>query len=106
MPWGTKNGRRYYTRRWKAFGRVVRVHIGTGIKGEMAAAADAARRAVEKGQKQALNDEMARWQENQTPLTQLTQVTDFLTRTALVMSGLFKHGGEWRRNTHVKHSND
>src|SRR5579862_8993404 len=106
MAWQTKNGRRYYSRRWQRFGCLVREHYGSGIKGERAAAEDVARRAEEQARRQALRQEMQHWDATQLPLSQLTRASDFLTRTALVMSGLFKHGGEWRRNTHVHDNND
>jgi hypothetical protein len=102
MPWSRKAGGRYYIRRRKFFGRVFRENMGTGHLGAMAAAADAARRAEEQKQKEALHAEMERWLATQTSLIQLTSATDFLARTALILSGYFKHGGEWRRNTNVQ----
>jgi hypothetical protein len=102
MHWFTKNGRRYYVRRKQLFGRVVREHIGAGLQGEQAAAEDAARRADEQAQRQSLQQKMQRWEAQQKPLPLLTRATDFLTRTALVLSGLMKqaaNGGATRMST-------
>jgi hypothetical protein len=101
MGWTTRNGRRYYARCWLANGRLHWQYVGPGLKGEQAHAEDVARRQQQQEQRQAFQGTQTHWQATQQPLNDLLQGTDFLTRAMLVLSGYFKHGGEWRRKRNV-----
>jgi hypothetical protein len=106
MPWQVRGQKRYYTRSKKVNGRVKREYVGTGSVGELAAAADALRRAERRAQADARRAEEARWQSASGPLLELVRASGLLTRAALLAAGYHQHArGSWRRR-HVGNHTD
>jgi hypothetical protein len=102
MSWETRQGRRYYTRSRRVKGRIQRRYIGGGELGELAAAADACRRAQRQRQAQEQKAERARWQAADQLLRQVDAGVDLLVRAALLAAGYRQHArGAWRRR-HVQ----
>ena len=98
MAWEARGGRRYYTRTRKVQGRFVRSYIGGGAAGELAAAADALRRADRRAAAEARRAEAASWQAALAPLRELCRVADVMARAALLAAGFHRHDrGQWRR---------
>jgi hypothetical protein len=102
MAWDThREGRRYYTRSRRVNGRVVREYVGGGDIGELAAAADALRRARRRAQKDQLRAERARWRAADQLLLELSESVGLLARAALLAAGYHQHArGAWRRKRH------
>ena len=98
MSWERKGNRRYYTRSFRVGGRIVRQYIGTGPLAELAATADALKRAQRRSQAEARRRDRALLEEADGPLLELNGVADLLTRAALTAAGFHQHErGEWRR---------
>jgi hypothetical protein len=102
MAWDThRGGRQYYTRSRRVNGRVVREYVGGGDIGEVAAAADAMRRAQRRAQKDQLRAERARWRAADQLLLELSESVGLLARAALLAAGYYQHSrGAWRRKRH------
>ena len=98
MAWEARGGRRYYTRTRKVQGRFVRSYIGGGAAGELAAAADALRRANRRAATAAARAERERLGAAARPLKELGRLCGLLTQAALTSRGYHRHGGEWRRS--------
>jgi hypothetical protein len=82
---------RYYTRSRKVNGRVDREYVGTGWLAELAAQVDAL-----EGQRR--QEEQARLEALDAPLSDLNDRADLLARAALLAAGYHQHNrGEWRR---------
>ena len=98
MAWETRNDRgRYYTRSRREGGRVVREYVGCGHKGELAAAADAARRAEREAERAAILSERERAQAIDAELASLHRTVDLLARGALLAAGFERHKRQWRK---------
>lgn len=105
MGWDVKDGRRYYSRTHKRFGRYIREYIGGGIKGEQAAAEDAAKRAKREQLAQIRRREEAQWQAAEMVLDHVIGGSEWLFKEALVMGGYHRKRGEWRRSNAETGSN-
>ena len=108
MGWEARGTRRYYTRSKRVNGRVVREYVGAAGApvAELAAAADALRRADRLAESEVRRAEEDRWREALTPLLALSRVADLLARAALLAAGYHQHSrSSWRRKRHV-HDND
>ena len=106
MGWESRGScrSRYYTRSKRANGRVVREYVGTGPVAELAAAADALRRADRRAAAEARRAEEASWREALAPLLELGHVADLLARAALLAAGYRQHArSSWRMRRHVHH---
>src|SRR5207237_947586 len=97
MGWEVRGAKEYYTRTRRVQGRFVRTYIGGGAAGELAAAADALRRANRRAAGQAVRAEQERLQEAARPLRQLGRLCGLLLYAVLGRNGIRRHGGEWRR---------
>jgi hypothetical protein len=96
--WDVRNGRRYYYRSVRVGNRVVHQYVGTGPLAELAATADALRRAQRRAEAEARQRERARLEAAEGPLLELNGVADLVTRAALTAAGFHQHErGEWRR---------
>ena len=101
MAWQEVDGRRYYYRGRRLCGRTRRVYVGAAGSpaAELAAAADHLRRLEREAAARERHAEQARQQEAEAPLLELCQLTDVLTRAALLAAGYRRHDrGEWRRS--------
>ncbi len=97
MGWETRNDRgRYYTRSRRVQGRVIREYVGCGRKGELAAAADAERRAEREAERATIKAERQRVQAINAELAALHQIVDQLTRGALLAAGFERYKRQWR----------
>jgi hypothetical protein len=107
MAWEARSrGRgRYYTRSRKVAGRVVREYVGTGPVAELAAAADALRRADRRAAMDARRAEEASWREALAPLLELSRAVDVVVRAVLLAGGFHRHARTWRKKRYV-HDND
>jgi hypothetical protein len=105
MAWEARGSRRYYTRSRRANGRVVREYVGTGPVAELAAAADALRRADRRAAAEARRAEEASWREALAPLLELSRAADLVARAALLAGGYHRHARTWRKKRYV-HDND
>ena len=99
MAWETRQrGGRYYTRSRKVGGRVVREYVGTGLEGELAAAADARARAKREAEKAAWKAEQERMEAALAPFEDFYEGVENLVRGSLILAGYHRHHrGEWRR---------
>ena len=99
MAWETrKGGGRYYTRSKKINGRVIREYVGAGLKGELAAAADARARAEREAEKAAWRTEQGRMEAALAPFEDFYKGVETLVRGSLLLAGYHQHHcGEWRR---------
>ncbi len=97
MGWETRNDRgHYYTRSRRIDGRVVREYVGCGQKGELAAAADAARRAEREAERAAIRAEQERIRAAERVLIDLGRTVDLVTCGALLAAGFERHKRQWR----------
>ena len=109
MGWETRDScrGRYYTRSRKVAGRVVREYVGTGAVAELAAAADALRRADRRAAAEVRRAEQARWAEATAPLLELSRAVDVVVRAALLAAGYRQHSrSSWRKRRHVHHDDN
>jgi hypothetical protein len=103
MGWEARgcSGRLYYFRYRKVDGRVTREYVGTGPVAELAAAADALRRADRRAASEARRAEQARWAEATAPLKELSRAVDVVVRAALLAGGFHRHARTWRKKRNV-----
>jgi hypothetical protein len=101
MGWEVHGRCRFYTRSRKVAGRVVREYVGTGAVAELAAAADALRRADRRAAMEARRAEEAGWREALAPLLELSRVVDVVVRAALLSGGFHRHARTWRKKRNV-----
>jgi hypothetical protein len=109
MGWEARGcgGRLYYFRYRKVDGRVTRQYLGAGAVAELAAAADALRRADRRAAMEARRAEQDRWREALAPLLALSRVADLMARAALLAAGYRQHSrSSWRRRRHVHHDDN
>jgi len=100
MAWQEVDGRRYYYRGRRLCGRTRRVYVGAAGSpaAELAAAADHLRRLGREAAARERHAERERQRGAEAPLLQLCQMTDALTRAALLAAGFRQHDrGEWRK---------
>jgi hypothetical protein len=98
--WVLRGNRSYYYRHRKVGGRVLRTYVGPAgsPQAERAAVLDQDRRVRRLAGWQQLRQTQARWQDAETPLLQLTALSDRLGTAALCAAGFYQHQrGEWRR---------
>jgi hypothetical protein len=94
MSWEQRNGSgKYYTRSRRVNGKIVRQYIGTGDLAELAAMLDAEERAERQAEAETRADERLQLHE----LEGFCSEVDNLASVYLLMSGCYKHKGEWRR---------
>ena len=98
MAWEQrKRGGWYYTRSRRINGRVVREYVGGGLRGELAAAEDARKRAVREAQRKARAEEQQRLSRQDVPLEKLNTLCSELVQQLLEAAGHYQRRGEWRK---------
>ena len=99
MAWEKRErGGLYYTRSRKVNGRVVREYVGEGVLGELAAQMDALKCLQREAEVQALREECERMEALESPLVELYEAAEVLTRATLLAAGYRRHKrGEWRK---------
>ena len=98
MPWHMVGTGRYYYRSERVNGKPVRRYVGKGQIGEVAAATADLRRLEREIKARELKTEKDRLRQAEAPLNELCEITDLLTRAALIVAGYHQHDrGEWRR---------
>jgi len=99
MAWENRTrGGRYYTQSRREGGQVVRVYVGSGIKGELAAAQDAARRAARKERAEAWSRERARLEALDRAVAELDESVGAVVSASLLLAGYHRHHrGNWRK---------
>ena len=100
MPWQQRGTKRYYYRSERLNGRPARRYVGAGDSpaAELAATTDDLRRLEREIAARESCAERERLREAEAPLLQLCQMTDALSRAALLAAGYRQHArGTWRR---------
>ena len=98
MAWEhRKRGGWYYTRSRRVNGRVVREYVGGGLRGELAAAEDACKRAVREAQRKVRAEEQQRLNRQDAPLGKLNTLCSELVQQLLEAAGYCQLRGEWRK---------
>jgi len=98
MPWVRRGRHRYYVRRRRVRGAVVRQPFGRGPEAQLAAALAAQRQREREAEWARRRRERGRWEADTRALQRLIAVSDLLVRAALVAAGFRQHQrGEWRR---------
>ena len=99
MAWERRTrGGRYYTQSRREGGRVIRDYVGSGIKGELAAAQDAARRAARRERAEAWNRERARLEAMDRAVAELDESAGSVVTVSLLLAGYHRHHrGNWRK---------
>jgi hypothetical protein len=103
MSWESRprSSRRYYYRTLYANGRAIREYIGTGDKGEQAAADDQARRKERQAQAEQIKAEVRRRQEANEALGEWSDDLQQLAYAMLIADGCVYKNGEWKRARHL-----
>ena len=100
MPWEQRGSKRYFYDSERRGGRPVRRYVGAAASAAAAlvAAADDLRRLQREIAARERHAEQERLREAEAPLLQLCQMTDALSRAALLAAGYRQHArGTWRR---------
>lgn len=99
-PWERRErGGRYYTRKRKEAGRVVREYVGAGPVAELTAQMDALERREREEEARAHRAERERLEALAAPVGELCEAVELLARAALVCAGYRQHNrGEWRKS--------
>ena len=100
MAWQVVDARKYYCRHRRDGGRPRTVYVGAAGSpaAEMAAVADDVRRLGREAAARERHAERERLRGAEAPLLKLCQMTDALSRAALLAAGYRQHArGTWRR---------
>ena len=98
MPWVRRGRHRYYVRRRRVRGAVVRQPFGRGPEAQLAAALAAQRQREREAQWAQRRQERGRWDAKTETVQRLIEVSDLLVRAALLAAGFHQHErGAWRR---------
>jgi hypothetical protein len=101
MPWAQRGPHRYFFRKQKVRGRVVRRSLGRGPEAQLAAALDAQKQREREAQWARRRQERGCWETETTTLQRLIEVSDLLVEMALLAGGFHQHErGAWRRRKH------
>ena len=105
MAWITRGTRRYYYRSVRVNGRPTRQYVGNGPPAEAAAAEVARRKTVLQEFADQRRSDHELYVAALAPLLEFEQLTDLLTKAALISNGYHQHArGAWRRRR--DYSND
>ena len=98
MPWAQRGPHRYFFRKQKVRGRVVRRSLGRGPEAQLAADLDAQKQREREAEWDRRRRERGRWDAKTETVQRLIEVSDLLVCAALLAAGFHQHQrGEWRR---------
>ena len=98
MPWAQRGQHRYFFRKRKVRGRVVRRSLGRGPEAQLAAALAAQRQREREAEWARRRRERGRWDAKTETVQRLIEVSDLLVHAALLAAGFHQHErGAWRR---------
>ena len=98
MPWTRRGRHRYFFRKRRVGGRVVRRSLGRGPEAQLAAALDAQKQREREAEWARRRRERGRWDAKTETVQRLIEVSDLLVRAALLAAGFHQHErGAWRR---------
>ena len=101
MPWAQRGPHRYFFRKQKVRGRVVRRSLGRGPEAQLAAALDAQKQRAREAEWARRRRERGRWEADTETVQRLIEVSDLLVEAALLAAGFHQHErGAWRRRMH------
>ena len=101
MPWTRRGRHRYFFRKRRVGGRVVRRSLGRGPEAQLAAALAAQRQREREAQWARRRQDRERWEAEAGVLQRLIEVSDLLVNAALLAAGFHQHErGAWRRRMH------
>jgi hypothetical protein len=97
MSWHLVGTRRYFYVHKRIGGKPVRRYVGAGQIGEIAGATAELRRLQRAIEARECKAEADRLDQAEEPLIELCEITEMLTRAALVAAGYHRHDrGKWR----------
>jgi hypothetical protein len=102
MGWEQRNGSSYYYRKERTGGRVRSVYVGKGLIGGLSAKLDASERGEKEAEREALRREIRKQDAIDAQIDEVCRMTERLTHSALIASGLHLHRGQWRRRRNGK----
>lgn len=98
MAWTTRKGKgRYYVRKYKDHGRVIRQYVGAGPFAEALAMSDVLAREEREERLADAREARRRERELDELLDELARATRTLTQGVLLSAGYHRHNGQWRR---------
>jgi hypothetical protein len=97
MAWAKRGQSAYYYRSQRVGKRVVSEYLGSGPEAEISARLDSRRREQRRETRELWNRSVARLQEADRLLDELSRRSQLLASAVLILSGLHNHNGEWRR---------
>ena len=101
MPWTRRGRHRYFFRKRRVGGRVVRRSLGRGPEAQLAAALAAQRQRERELEWARRRQDRERWDADTAALQRLIEVSDLLVNAALLAAGFHQHErGAWRRRMH------
>lgn len=99
MAWESRKNRgAYYTRSYRAGGRVRREYVGTGLLGEYAAGLDETEKGVREQRRRLRLEEEERLEAAGRTVGDVCDQVEVIFRAALITAGYHQHDrGQWRK---------
>src|SRR5271157_4124149 len=97
MAWAKRGQSAYYYRSTRVGKRVVSEYLGSGPEAEISARLDTRRREQRRESRELWDRFVARLQEADRLLAEMSRRSQLLASAILILSGLHNHNGEWRR---------
>ena len=100
MPWAQRGPHRYFFRKRKVGGRVVRRSYGRGPEAQLAATLDAKRQREREALWAVRRLERQHWIAATQPLNELIKLCELFVWAALLAAGFHQHESSWRKRRH------